>query len=113
MDEIEIQVPSGKTVTIRNYTTRKDDMKAEEALYVGVNTTSDDNGKTKMEFPIANVMASTAVYVRRLVKEIEGDNKNIAYQLEELRSDDYLAIEEAVEKVVDENSPKAKKTKEE
>lgn len=109
-DEITITLPvSGKEVVIRNYTTRKDDKVAEDALYAGVKTTASQGVKPSMEFPLASVMASTEAYVRRLVKSIDGSSSNIALALDDLRSEDYLAIETAVNRVVEENSPKAQK----
>lgn len=108
MDTKTVNLPSGKTAEIRNYTTRKDDEKAEEILYIGVNSSTDSTGKGKVSFPIANVMASEHVYVRRLVLSLDGDSTNIAEKLGELRSSDYEALKEAVDEVVEINSPKAK-----
>lgn len=110
MDEIDIKLPvSGKTVTIRNYTTRADDEKAEDVLYLGVassETVTNGKSESQTRFPLVNVMASRDVYVKRLVKSLDGDNKNIPTRLLELRSADYKAIQDAVEKITDENSPK-------
>lgn len=110
-DTVEIKLPvSEKVVVIRNYTTRNDDAMAEEALYNGVGATgkpgSDD---AKVSIPLANIMNQTAVYVRRLVTSIDGDSSSVLQTLGDLRTPDYEAIQEAVEKVVDQNSPKAKK----
>ncbi len=109
MDTIDITLPvSGKVVVIRNYTTKADDKSSDAALYVGVDMEKSEESDGKVTFPIANVMASSDVYVRRLVQSIDGDNQNIALRLEELRSLDYEAISQAVDKIVKDNSPKAK-----
>lgn len=105
MDTIEIKLPaSGKTAVIRNYTTRADDEAAEELLYKGVNATSGKDGE-RTEFPLANVMLSQDVYVKRLVVSLEGSTE---FDLGQLRTEDYKAIEAAVEKVTSKYSPKAK-----
>lgn len=111
-DEIDIKLPvSGKTVTIRNFTTRSDDEKAEDVLYFGVSTdetlSKDGSVEKRTKFPYANIMASQDVYVKRLVKSIDGDNKDLYSKLLDLRTDDYKAIQDAVEKITDTNSPKA------
>lgn len=102
-DEKDITLPSGKIVTIRSYTTHADDTQAEAALYSGV--TADKEGD--INFPIANVMASTDVYVRRLVKSIDGETKNIQSLLDNLRSEEYSMIKDAVDEVTSVQSPKA------
>lgn len=111
MDEIELKLPvSGKTVVIRNYTTRKDDEMSQAILYAGVTATSKTAAKVdsqSVEFPLTNVVSSEQVYVSRLVQSIDG-SRNVPHELESLRSLDYAAIEEAVSKIVEENSPKAK-----
>jgi len=114
-DTIEIKLPvSGKTVVIRNYTTRNDDEKSEDILYLGVNADQKSGvagSEQSVKFPLANVMASTEVYVKRLTISIDGETNNIATQLGELRSADYAAIQKAVEEVVETNSPKASTVK--
>lgn len=117
MDTIEITLPvSGKKVEIRNYTTRNDDEKAEHALYLGVDANIEEakkgkDGKANIRFPMANLTAQNHIYIRRLVQSIDGDSTNVALALGELRSADYEAIEAAVEKIVEENSPKVKEAK--
>ena len=103
-DEQTLTLPSGKTAVIRNYTTRADDAKADAVLYAGV--TSNKDGE--MDFPLSNIMASTTVYVERLVKSIDGEEKNTLSLLSDLRSEDYSTIEKAVQEVVDTHSPKEK-----
>lgn len=114
-DTIEITLPvSNKVVVIRNYTTRNDDEKAEDTLYLGVaadQTSGVDGDSRSVKFPLANVMASQDVYVKRLVSSIDGDSTNIRTRLGELRTADYQAIEAAVEKIVETNSPKASEAK--
>jgi len=114
-DTIEITLPvSNKVVVIRNYTTRNDDEKAEDTLYLGVaadQTSGVDGDSRSVKFPLANVMASQDVYVKRLVSSIDGDSTNIRTRLGELRTADYQAIEAAVEKIVEINSPKASEAK--
>jgi putative protein kinase ArgK-like GTPase of G3E family len=115
-DTVEIKLPlSGSTVVIRNYTTRKDDRKAGEILYRGVDSEqeADENKKPKMKvkFPIANVVASEESYIPRLVQSIDGDSTNLELRLDDLKSEDYEAVEKAVEKIVDEHSPKAREAK--
>lgn len=110
-DTIELKLPSGKTVEIRNYTTRNDDEKAEQVLYLGVEAKQRGNEQQEVSFPIANVMASQGVYVRRLVTSIDGDNSNVVERLKDLRSADYEAVSEKVSEIVNENSPKAKEAK--
>jgi len=109
-DTIEVKLPkSEKLVVIRNYTTRKDDLKAEEALYRGVDVkakTQSTEG-ANVDFPISNVMASKAVSVRRLVQSIDGDSTNLESQLENLRTEDYEVIDDAVQEILDKYSPKA------
>lgn len=117
MDEVTIKLPhSGKEVVIRNYTTHKDDEKAEELMYVGVNAEQKFSEKVKkpdqtIKFPVANIAASSRVYLYRLVKSIDGETQNLREVIDDLRSADYEAIEEAVDKIVEEHSPKAKKAK--
>jgi hypothetical protein len=112
-DTIELKLPiSGKTVTIRNYTTRNDDSKANEAMYRGVNAEGEaGSSKSNIAFPLANIMESKDIYVRRLVQDIDGNNQNIVEQLGDLRSGDYEAIVDKVDEIVDQNSPKAKEAK--
>ncbi len=111
MDTVELKLPSsGKTVVLRNYTTRKDDIKAEEYLYAGVNAEQKDTvsgAENKVNFPIANVMASQACYIPRLVQSIDGDSTGMQEKIEDLRSQDYKALEEKVDEIVEANSPKA------
>ena len=115
MDTTVITLPvSESKVEIRNYTTRNDDEKSEQLLYMGVEADQKSSGNKShqsIKFPIANVMASQAAYIPRLVVSIDGDTSNILNRLGELRSEDYEAIEQAVEKIVDEHSPKAKAVK--
>jgi hypothetical protein len=117
-DTIEITLPiSESKVEIRNYTTRADDERSEQVLYRGVEIEQRAKGanksgdEQKITFPIANVMAAQESYIPRLVQSIDGDSSNIKIRLTELRSEDYEAVEKAVEKVVDEHSPKAKEAK--
>lgn len=115
MDTVQITLPISKSVVeIRNYTTRNDDEKSEQLLYMGVEADQKmggDKSEQSIKFPIANVMASQAAYIPRLVDSIDGDKSNIALKLGELKSEDYEAISVAVEKVVNEHSPKAKAVK--
>lgn len=106
-DTITVILPvSGKTVVIRNYTTRKDDQVSNEALYRGVSAKNSEAG-TAVDFPIGNVMASQEAYVPRLVQSIDGSS-NVQKMIEDLRSEDYEALEKAVLEIVEEHSPKAK-----
>jgi hypothetical protein len=109
-DTIELKLPvSGKTASIRNYTTRNDDHLASEVLYSGVSAKGQvGGGSANLDFPLANVMSQKDVYVERLVISIDGNSENIKAQLGELRSPDYDAIVDAVDKIVDANSPKVK-----
>lgn len=113
MDTKEITLPvSEQKVEIRNYLTKKDEMKAEAILYSGVAANSDTSGaQGNISFPLANVMASDDVYVRRLVQSIGGDNSNIAERLEDMNLKDYEAIKKVVDEIVNEYSPKAKEAK--
>jgi hypothetical protein len=117
MDSVEITLPvSGSKVEIRNYTTKADDIKAEAVLYAGVSATpqTDKEGKTTadIKFPVANMSGSLDVYVNRLVQSLDGDNTNLKLKLENLRSKDYQAISDAVDKIVSDNSPKVTEAKE-
>lgn len=110
--EIEINLPiSGQTVTIRNYTTREDDEKAENILYLGVNSTQKSTGEKELVFPVANIMASQASYIPRLVKSIDGDSTNLALRLKQLDTPDYQAIADKVDEIVERYSPKVKGAK--
>lgn len=117
MDTVEIELPvSGSTVVLRNYTTVADDEKAEAILYLGVSTEGEfsEDGKTskqKIRFPVANVIASGKAYIPRLVQSIDDDSTNIALRLKDLRSEDYKAVSDAVEKIVEEHSPKHREAK--
>lgn len=107
-DTIEITLPvSGDKVVIRNYTTHNDDEKAEQALYAGVAVEKDETDASKYKLPFINVNAAKQVYVNNLVQSIDGDT-HIGALLGNLRTPDYVAIEEAVDKIVEDNSPKAK-----
>lgn len=111
-DSITIKLPhSGKSVEIRNYTTRKDDESSQSALFAGVNVTASSTSKDSQDFelPLANAQASQSVYVKRLVLSIDGDSSNIEDAIDNLRSTDYEALDEAVKEIVDQNSPKAKR----
>lgn len=113
-DTVEIKLPiSGSTVEIRNYTTRDDDERSEFVLYQGVKAEQSDSedGYTKLSFPVANMMAAQATYIPRLVKSIDGDSSNIQLRIKELRSEDYEAISDEVDKVVNEHSPKVREAK--
>jgi hypothetical protein len=113
-DTVEVKLPvSNSTVVIRNYTTRADDKRAEEVLYAGVKADQDmaDTSKSTVSFPLANIMASQQSYIPRLVVSIDGDSSDISNKLDNLRSADYEAVEKAVGKVVEENSPKARAAK--
>lgn len=107
MDTVEITLPvSNKKVVIRNYTTRKDDDTAEAVMYAGVNAVGDGTDQ-KISFPLANVMASQRAYIPLLVLSIDGAADDIKTGIDNLRSEDYTALESAVNKIVDEHSPKA------
>lgn len=107
MDTVTITLPiSKKVVVIRNYTTRADDKVANELLYAGVDATQSE-GSQSIAFPIANVMASQEAYIPRLVQSIDDNTSNIMAQLDELQTKDYSAIEEAVNTIIEEHSPKA------
>ena len=107
-DTVELKLPiSEKVVVLRNYTTRGDDERAESVLYAGVLATNKGgSNKQEIEFPIANVMASQKSYVPRLVQSIDGDTTDLANRISDLRTEDYAAIEEAVDRIVEEHSPK-------
>lgn len=113
-DTIELKLPvSGKTVVIRNYTTNRDDEIAETLMYMGVNTETKITGDKKaseemlVKLPMGNIMASKRAYVPELVQSIDGSSENITEQLGNLRSEDFKAIADKVEEIVDEHSPKA------
>lgn len=103
MDTIEIKLPSGKIAIVRNYTTRGDDEVAEQLLFKGVEAEQNGENESKVKFPIANVMASQRVYIKLLVETIDGETPDFGA----LRSADYEALEVAVNKIVEQNSPKA------
>lgn len=110
MDTVVITLPvSGKEVVIRNYTTRKDDKLSNAFLFAGVKA-SQKGGDSSVDFPISNVMASQEAYIPRLVQSVGGDS-DVDQALEDLHSKDYDLIEKTVEKIVEENSPKAKEVK--
>ena len=112
MDEVVINLPvSNKEVVIRNYTTRKDDDRAEALMYAGVTADPGVDGRPTMTFPVANMMASKRSYIPRLVQLIDGNSQNIPALLDDLRSEDYAAIETEVEKIVEEHSPTAQEAK--
>lgn len=112
-DTIEVKLPlCDKTAVIRNYTTRGDDEAAEQKTYGGMIADIDDietspDGKPKMKFNMGNMMGATHVYADRLVQSIGGNSEDIPTQLRSLRSSDYTVIEKTVEKIIEENSPKA------
>lgn len=121
-DTVEITLPESKSkVTIRNYTNHKDDERYEELLQQGVNLTesqvkTDKSGNPDPEateasvvFPLANISAARASYIPRLVQSIDDDTNDIKNRLDSLRSKDYQAVEEKVNEIVEEHSPKAKK----
>lgn len=107
MDTIELKTPNGREIVIRNYTTRADDEKAEQVLYSGAVVNQGIKGEGNIVVSVGSAMASDDVYIERLVNSIDGDSKNIAFRLKELRSEDYKAVAEAVAKIVEEHSPKA------
>lgn len=108
MDTVEITLPvSNKKVVLRNYTTRKDDDIAEAVLYDGVAADQVQGGEQKISFPIYNVMASQRAYIPLLVKKIDGEDVTQS-MIDDLRSEDYAVLEKAVERIVEEHSPKAK-----
>lgn len=116
METVELKLPvSGSIVVLRNYTTEADDEKAQDILYLGVATEGklqkDSLAEQTLKFPVANIMASKKAYIPRLVKSIDDNSTNIALRLKELRSEDFAAISDAVDKIVDEHSPKQKEAK--
>lgn len=113
-DTIEFKLPvSGKIVTIRNYTTHNDDLASEKVLYASVEAKMNDKGKKSFTIPVANAVASEAVYISRLVRAIDGNDSRsfIEEALGEMRSADYEELEKKVAEIVEENSPKAKEAK--
>lgn len=113
-DTLEVKLPSGKVAVIRNYTTRADDAKAEQVLYSGVEATQsqdDADSSPTVKISMANVTASKNSYILGLTQSIDGDSTDLEHRINELRSTDYAVLEEAVNKVVEENSPKAQEAK--
>lgn len=107
-DTITIKLPhSGKAVVIRNYTTEEDDQKSEALMYEGVEAKQDKDGNQVLSFSVAGMMAAKRSYIDNLVISIDGASTNIPAMLLQLRSVDYAAIREVVEKIVEEHSPKA------
>ena len=112
-DEVSIKLPiSDKTVVIRNYTTRKDDARAAALVNAGVIAETKSLKDQSVKFSMEALRASQESYIYRLVKSIDGNTENIEAQLDELRTADFELIEQTVEKIVEENSPKVKKAKE-
>lgn len=111
-DTIDVTLPSGKVATLRNYTTHADDEKYEQVLYAGVNADADTAGDAKIKFPLLSVITAERAYIPRLLLSLDGDSQSIALRVQDLRSSDYEALESAVSKIVEENSPKAKAVKE-
>lgn len=112
MDTTTVTLPvSGKKVEVRNYTTVADDNKSDSVLFAGV--TLDQNASkeqlSSFKFPFFNLMESQRVYVNSLVKSIDGNSEDLIKQIDELRSEDYKVLQEAVDKIVQEHSPKVKK----
>lgn len=102
-DEITITLPvSGKEVVIRNYTTKADEVAAHDTMYKDAYFADNDGGK----IPMGNAIKVKELYVKRLVRSIDGEIHGIENKLLELRSTDYRAIDEAVEKIVGEFDPK-------
>lgn len=107
MDDVTITLPvSNKEAVIRGYTTHADDDAAEQLMYDGVNAQTDEKGNQKFSLSMAKIMASKKVYVGRLVKTIDGLPVQKS-SLGELHSKDYEAIKDAVDRIVEDNSPKA------
>lgn len=105
MSEIkEVTLPvSGKKVNVRNYTTQADDRAADHVLMDGV--TFDTTGQ--MNMPGENPNRKRRKYVELLVQDIDGNSDDIPLQLDNLRSQDYSHLQDVVDKIVEENSPKA------
>lgn len=103
-DTIELTLPvSNAKVVIRGYTTRADDAAADQVLFEGVY--ADGTGEVKM--PGVNGIRKQHLLVERLVQSIDGDSSDVVNRLQDLRTADYDHIKQAVDKVVEDNSPKA------
>lgn len=105
-DTKEIATPSGKKVVIRNYTTHGDDKQAEALLNEGTSISEDDDGKRLYNISLGATGASEAKYVELLVQSIDGNSDNLPAQLDELRSEDYKAVADAVRAIAS-TDPKA------
>ncbi len=105
MDTVEITLPkSQKKVVIRSYTTHKDDSVAEAALTANV---IQSDPTTAPLYPVINFSNYRKAYINSLTISVDGKSDDIETQLESLRSIDYAAVDEAVDKIVQGNSPKA------
>jgi len=106
-DKLEVKLPSGKLAVIRNYTTRADEAAYNSYLYEGVSVSASEELGTNFALPIQNSLNAKDSYVRRLLVSLDGSTEDLMAKINELRSTDYEALDEAVGKVVDSNSPKA------
>lgn len=95
-DTIEVTTPNGRKVVIRNYTTRADDAAAQAVINQGTKIAASENGEPIIEMTLEATQGAQASYVERLVQSIDGNADNISAQLMDLRSEDYIAIENAV-----------------
>lgn len=103
-DTTEVKLPSGKVAIIRNYTTQGDDREAGRLTDAGTTVSLDGEGRKTVSISAEAISQTYRFYVESLVRSIDGNGDNIPQQLDDLRSEDYQAIYEAVEKII----PKAK-----
>jgi len=104
VDTTEVTLPtSGKKVVIRNYTTDADDTAYNRELFDKVVVQSDKS----FDIPMLNTLNASKVYVHRLVQSIDGEQSSTEI-LSNLRSEDFKAIQDVVDKISGTDSPKAK-----
>lgn len=108
MDTVEVKLPSGITAIVRNYTTRKDDAKANAFLSDGVSRDGDGN----LVIPASNAIKYSDSYVYSLTQSINGNPNGVDELIDNLRSTDYEVLKDKVSEIVEANSPKAKEAEE-
>lgn len=98
----EVKLPSGKVAVIRAYTTRRDDRQVEEITNKGLKADFIEGGEPSVSIDLASQLAGEDRYVELLTETIDGKSATLEV-IEDLRSEDYAVLKEAVKLVA---SPK-------
>lgn len=99
VEDIKINLPSGKVAVVKSFTTHGDDRQAQAILNSGIVASTDADGSPTVTVSVEASQRAEEKYVELLLKTVDGT----APIINDLRSDDYEAIAEVVREIT---SPK-------